>query len=197
MAPVLIIDGHPHASSLCASLAQRYAAGVRSAGVEALTIAIRDLNFDPILRVPNHERQALEPDLERIKVAIEQSRRVMLISPVWWGSVPALLKGFLDRAFETGWAFRYQDNGRPEGLLSGRSARIVVTSDSPGFYLRWIQGDTTVKSLARSTFRLCGFHPVDVTRIGPVQSAKREQIAAWLQQMERTGKSDADRIPRP
>lgn len=194
MSQVLIIDGHPSASSLCAAIAERYAAAMQKAAIEAEVLALRNLNFDPILHVGYHEQQALEPDLLRAKQAIGQAKRIVLVTPVWWGSVPALLKGFLDRVLERGWAFRYRSNGAPEGLLTGRSARIIITTDSPDFYLRWIQGDSTMKSLVRSTFGFCGFKPVDTTRIGPVHRALPDRIAKWLQQIDHVGASDAQTL---
>lgn len=195
MADVLIIDGHPDASSLCAALAQSHAEGLRAGGAKAEVLALRDLHFDPILRVGYHDRQALEPDLHRAQQLIAQARRIVVVAPVWWGSMPALLKGFFDRTLERGWAFRYKPNGMPEGLLAGRSARVIMTTDSPGFYLRFIQGDPTAKSLVRSTLKFCGLKPVDMTRIGPVHKSSAAQRESWLAQVRAQGQTDAARLP--
>ena len=194
MADVLIVDGHPDAASLCSALAQAHAAGVRAAGATAQTLALRELRFDPVLRVGYHERQALEPDLARAHEAIERAQRIVVVTPIWWGATPALLKGFFDRVLERGWAFRYAPNGRPIGLLAGRSARLIQTSDSPGWYLRLVQGDPAARALVRSTLKFCGLRPVDVTRIGPVHRADKAQIERWLQQVQAEGRADAGRM---
>lgn len=195
MADVLIIDGHPDPSSLCAALAQSHAEGLRAGGARVEVLALRDLHFDPILRVGYHEHQSLEPDLQRAQSLIAGARRLVVVTPVWWGSMPALLKGFFDRTLERGWAFRYKHNGMPEGLLAGRSARVIMTTDSPGFYLRFIHGDPTANSLVRSTLKFCGLKPVDMTRIGPVHKSSAAQREGWLAQVRAQGQTDAARLP--
>lgn len=195
MADVLIIDGHPDPSSLCAALAQSHAEGLRAGGARVEVLALRDLHFDPILRVGYYEHQSLEPDLQRAQSLIAGARRLVVVTPVWWGSMPALLKGFFDRTLERGWAFRYKPNGMPEGLLAGRSARVIMTTDSPGFYLRFIQGDPTANSLVRSTLKFCGLKPVDMTRIGPVHKSSAAQRESWLAQVRAQGQTDAARLP--
>jgi NAD(P)H dehydrogenase (quinone) len=191
MSQVLVIDGHPHAASLCAALAQAHAEGVREGGATATVLALRDLRFDPILRAGYNDHQPLEPDLQQAQALVDGARRIVVVAPVWWGSIPALLKGFFDRVLERGWAFRYLPNGRAEGLLAGRSARVIMTTDSPGYYLRLIQGDPTAKALVRSTLRFCGLAPVDMTRIGPVHRADEGRRERWLAQVRAQGRDDA------
>ncbi len=195
MADVLIIDGHPDADSLCASLAKSHADGLREAGARVELLVLRQLAFDPILHQGFNGQQALEPDLQRAQQLIAEARRIVVVVPVWWGSMPALLKGFFDRVLERGWAFRYLPNGLVDGLLAGRSARVIMTTDSPGWYLRFIQGDPTARSLERSILRFCGLKPVDMTRIGPVHKSTPEQRQRWLEQVRAQGQADARRLP--
>jgi putative NADPH-quinone reductase len=155
---------------------------------------LRDLSFDVILHQGYQAKQALEPDLLKAQAMIQASRHLVVVTPVWWGSMPALLKGFLDRTMERGWAFRYGSNGLPEGLLAGRSARLIVSTDSPLWYLRWIQGDPTVRSLVRSTLKFCGFKPVAITRIGPVHGSDDKKREQWLEKVSQTGQADARRL---
>lgn len=180
---------------MCASLAISHADGLEAAGARVERLVLREMSFDPILRQGFNGEQALEPDLQRAQQFIGEARRIVVVVPVWWGSMPALLKGFFDRTLERGWAFRYLPNGMPEGLLAGRSARVIVTSDSPTWYLRFIQGDPTVRSLVRSTLRFCGLKPVDMTRIGSVQKSTPEQRQRWLEQVRAQGQADAGRLP--
>ncbi|MDN4173134.1 NAD(P)H-dependent oxidoreductase [Nocardioides sp. SOB77] len=195
MARTLVIDAHPDDRSLCAALAARYADGARAGGAEVELLTLRDLDFDVHLRRGLHADQPVEPDLLRARAALVAADHVVVVAPVWWGSVPALLKGFLDRALERGWAYRYRDNGLPQGLLAGRSARVVVTTDSPGWWLRALMGDSAVRQLRRSTLRFCGLKPVRATRIGQVHGSSPEQREAWLQQVADLGRTDARRTP--
>ena len=196
MSQLLIIDGHPNPDSLCAELARRYVQAAQEAGAKVQLLAIRDLSFDPVLHLGYQDRQPLEPDLTQAQAAILACKHLTLVTPVWWGSMPALLKGFLDRTLERGWAFRYAENGLPQGLLRGRSAHLVVTTDSPLWYLRWIQGDPTVRSLVRSTLRFCGFAPVGLTRFGPVHHSTPQVRDRWFAQMSKLGALHASRLQK-
>ena len=187
MTRILVIDGHPNPDSLTAALAREYTAG---AGDEAVLLSLRDLAIDPHLHRGYTSDQPVEPDLVRARELIEWSEHLTVLTPVWWGSVPALLKGFLDRTLVIGWAFRYQDNGRPEGLLAGRTGRVMVTADSPRWYLPLV-GDTTVKRLKGRTMEFCAVSPVRVTRFSSVREASEERRESWLEDARRLGNADA------
>jgi NAD(P)H dehydrogenase (quinone) len=176
--PALVIDGHPNPGSLCAALATSYA----EAHGDATVLAVRDLAFDANLRLGYTRRQDLEPDLERAW------DHIVIVAPVWWGSVPALLKGFFDRLLLPRRAYQTKANG----LLAGRSGRVIVTTDSPWWYLPLV-GDTTVKQLRTTTLRFCGIRPVAASRFGPVKGSTDEQRRRWLAKAAQHGRADAAR----
>ncbi|CAD5994084.1 NAD(P)H-dependent oxidoreductase [Agreia sp. COWG] len=107
--------------------------------------------------------------------------------------MPALLKGFFDRLLLPKRAYRVKKNGLPEGLLSGRTGRVIVTTDSPWWYLRLV-GDTTVRHVRQTTLRFCGLRGVKATRLGPVKGSTDELRATWLSKIERIAQSDAGRF---
>ena len=193
MATVLVIDGHPDPFSLTSRLAASYVTG---AGDSAVTLVLRDLDFDLVLRTGYRTPQDLEPDLAHARDLLERADHVAVFTPLWWGSVPALLKGFFDRTLERGWAFRYKDNGMPEGLLAGRTGRLAVTSDSPRWYLPLV-GDTTVKQVRGRTMEFCGIKPTRLTRYADVRNRTPEQIEVWIREAADLGRLDASRPARP
>ena len=193
MAHVLVIDGHPDPASLTAQLAVSYTAG---AGDDAVALVLRDLDFDLSLRTGYRAPQDLGPDLVRAQELLEWADHVAVFTPLWWGSVPALLKGFFDRTLERGWAFRYKENGMPEGLLAGRTGRLTVTSDSPRWYLPLV-GDSTVKQVRGRTMEFCGIKPTRLTRYADVRNRTPEQIEEWIREAADLGRLDASRPGRP
>ncbi len=193
MPRTLVLDGHPDPHSLTAALTKAYVAG---AGDHTVLLSLRDLAIDPSLHRGYQPGQTVEPDLVRARELIEWSEHITVLTPVWWGSVPAVLKGFFDRTLVIGWAFRYRDNGHPEGLLLGRTGRVIVTSDSPRWYLPLV-GDTTVKQVRGRTLEFCGISPVRVTRYGGVRDADDERRAGWLEDARRLGALDAGTPIRP
>lgn len=119
----------------------------------------------------------------------------MIVTPVWWRSVPALLKGFLDRALLPQEDYRYRDNGLPEGLLTGRTARVVATADTPAA-LSWLLPDTRLRTLRRGTLRFCGIVPRHFDYLAPVRHSTPEKRRAWIDQMADDARTDArDRLP--
>lgn len=194
MSDVLILDAHPHPDSLCAALARAALEGA-SAHAPARLLALRDLSFDPILH-GGHDAQPLEPDLVAAQQAITAVRHLVLVYPSWWGTWPALLKGFVDRAFTPGFAFRYHPGGAGwDKLLTGRSARVVVTMDWPVWAFHLLQGAPGNRAMARSTLGFCGVAPVRFTELGPVVRSTPEQRQAWLARVRDQAARDARALP--
>ncbi len=193
MSRILLIDGHPNGGSLCAGLSDAYAEGALAAGARLDRLNLRDLEFDPHLHGGLRGVQPLEADLARARELLVAADHVTVTTPIWWGSTTALLKGFLDRTLERGWAYRYKANGLPEGFLRGRSARVLVTTDTPGWYLRTLAGDTTVKQLRHATLAFCGIKPVRVTRFGPVHGSTAARRADWIERAASIGTREATR----
>lgn len=184
--PALVIDGHPDARSLTAALVQRYAAGHG----EARVLALRDLNFDPHLRFGYRARMTLEPDLADAKRALREADTVVIATPLWWGSVPALLKGFFGRALLPQQEYRYSNLGFPQGLLSAPRGRLLLLADTPWFVAPFT-GLPAQTHVARNTMRLCGIRAVRTHRLLGVKDAGDARIARWLDRAEGLGGRDA------
>lgn len=191
----LVVLGHPNPSSFSDALAEAYAGGLRRGGADVQSLALRELRFDPHLRFGFSGEQQLEPDLRRAQGLIEAASHVAWFFPTWWAGPPALVKGFVDRTFLPGWAFKYRGsgNGLPDALLRGRSCRVVTTMDSPSFwYQLWHRGSVHA-SLVNATLRYVGFGPVTTTTLYSQRSRTPEQRAAWLARLGREGEADAKR----
>ncbi|KJL26941.1 FMN-dependent NADH-azoreductase [Microbacterium oxydans] len=186
--PALVIDGHPDARSLTASLAQRYAAGHGDARV----LALRDLDFDPSLRFGYRERMTLEPDLVEAKRALQEADTVVIATPLWWGSVPALLKGFFDRALLPQQEYRYNKLGLVDGLLPARHGRLLLLADTPWYFVPFT-GLPAQTHVARGTMRFCGIRSVRTHRMLGVKDATPATIDRWLDHAERLGAADGRR----
>ena len=185
MSSALIIDGHPDARSLTAELARRYAA----AHGDARILALRDLDFDPSLRFGYRQRMELEPDLIDAKRALADAATVVVFTPLWWGSVPALLKGFFDRALLPQQEYRYSKLGLVEGLLPARYGRLFLLADTPWF-LTPFTGLPAQTHVARGTMRFCGIRSVRTTRMLGVKDASPARIESWLSRAEALGHRD-------
>lgn len=178
---VAIIVGHPAADSWCGALADSYAAAARAGGHEVRMVHLAQLDFDPSLHEGYRQIQALEPDLLAAQATVAWAEHVVIAYPIWWGSVPALLKGFLDRILLPGFAFKYRPGKAfPEQLLRGRSAQLLVSMDTPPWYFRWVYRMPGIVQLKKTTLEFCGIAPVKVAAFGPLISSSSAQRASWL-----------------
>jgi len=191
MKKVLVILGHPDANSLNAALAENYAAGAREAGKEVRMLKLGELNFDPILHSGFSRDQPLEPDLLSAQEAIKWADHLVWVYPSWWGNLPALLKGFIDRVFLPGFAFKYRPNSPWwDRYLSGRSARILMTMDTPALYNALVYRNANINALKRATLHFCGIKPVKVATFPGVRFAHEARRRQWLDAVKAYGKKD-------
>ncbi len=181
---VLILDGHPDERRLVSALLDHYASSLHPEAT-VQRVAVRDLAFDPNLRRGYGTDQKWEPDLCHVGAAIEACDHVVVGFPLWWGGEPARLKGLLDRVILPGFAFRYRDKGQFwDRLLAGRSADVIITMDTPPWYLRAVYGDPVGRRWRRQVLGFCGFDPVRVHRFGPTRRGQaKRRIEGWHAQV--------------
>ena len=177
---LLVIAGHC-GGSYGLALTDAYVDAAKLIGHEVRLLRLDALSFDPILHLGYQVIQPLEPDLEHAQADIAWAEHVTLAYPIWWGGVPAILKGFLDRVMLPGFAFQY-DEGRkyPRPLLAGRSAQLIVTMDTPPWYFRWVYRAPGIHQMKKTTLEFCGMAPVKSMLIGPVRGADEVQRERWL-----------------
>jgi putative NADPH-quinone reductase len=188
MKSILILNGHPDKESFCAQLAEAYEKGVLQSGTPVKLVHLSDLDFNPVLEHGYHKRTELEPKLIEIQKDIKKATHLVFVFPIWWGNMPALLKGFIDRVFLPGYAFQYREKSVFwDKMLNGKSARIIATMDSPVWYYKWIYHSPGTNALKKAVLNFCGIKPVRVTHLGPVKSSDENKRTKWLQEIEQLG----------
>lgn len=188
MKKILIINGHPDKDSFNFGISKAYQEGARRSGAEVNLINIRELAFDPNLAFGYRKRMELEPDLLDAQEKIKWSEHIIFIYPVWWGSFPAMMKGFFDRTFLAPFSYKKRENSLWwDKMLGGRSARVFCTLDQPGWSYRLIFGRPSHNSIKKSILHFTGIKPVKITAIGPLKDSKVEWRQNWLNKIEKLG----------
>lgn len=188
MKKILIINGHPNKESFNFGLVAAYKKGALQAGAQIKEIVIAELNFNPNLQFGYQKRTALEPDLIEAWEKIKWADHMVWVHPVWWGGLPAITKGFIDRLFLPGFVFQYRENSMFwDKLLKGKTAHIITTLDQPGWYYRFVYGRPSINQLKRSTLAFCGVKPVKVTYIGIIKDSTDSARKKWLEKVEKLG----------
>lgn len=183
---IALVIGHPdpRGGHFCHALAAAYCEGARREGREVCVLNVVDT---PDL----HSKEEFEGGVACSTVLAAQQTlqwadHVVFVFPLWLGTMPAKLKSFLEQVLRPGFAFRV--GKRPERLLLGRSARIVVTMGMPAFLYRWYFGAHGTRGLRRSILQFCGFAPVAETHIGSVEApSSADARRRWLDRMREFG----------
>lgn len=186
---ILVIVGHPDPDRrrLGYALADAYAAGAEGAGHVVRRIEIAGLDI-PFLRTKaEFDAATPAPPFAEAQRDIAWAEHIVLIYPLWLGTMPALLKAFLEHVFRPGFAFTPRERGLWRKGLRGRSARIVVTMGMPAFFYRWFYGAHSLKSLERNILGFAGIGPIRETLCGMVEDASGTRPARWIETMRRLG----------
>ncbi|WP_139995129.1 NAD(P)H-dependent oxidoreductase [Paenibacillus paridis] len=185
---IVIVNGHPDSQSFCSALSDAYAEGVKSTDAQIRKIELSQLRFEPNLRFGYRQRTELEEDLIEAQKLISWADHLVFVYPTWWGAMPAILKGFIDRVFLPGFAFKYRENSNLwDKLLTGKSAHLIVTSDTPSWYNRLIYRRAGLLVMKRNILQFCGITPVRITELGPIKPSSPERRAEWLEKAKQLG----------
>ncbi len=157
---VVVIYAHPNPRSFNAAIA---AVVQEEAAKKNSLVKFKDLyamDWDPVLRARDFEGYAsgeLPADIKTEQEDLRWADSVIMIAPVWWTAVPAILKGYIDRVFSTGFAYEYTKSG-PRGLLTGKSGLLITTSGADEETARkGTMLDTIRRASVNSVFGFCGF----------------------------------------
>ncbi len=192
MKKIFIWVGHPRETSLSHGMADHFEAGARAGGADIRRMHLRDMDFDPDLEEGYHSRKELEPCLVDWRENILWADHLCWAYPVWWGSMPAKMKGVIDRAFLPGFAMDY-----PEGKvmwekrLKGRSADLLLTSDAPPWFDQIVNGRPAKLQAKNTILKFSGISPTKTLQVGTVKTASDAKIEKWLKAAETRGRKAA------
>lgn len=187
---IVIIQGHPNpeGNRFCHALAKAYSKGAETSGHQVTIIDIAQIEF-PLLRTQEDFDHGKGPIvIRKAQDSIRKAQHLVIIYPLWLGSMPAYLKAFLEQVFRPGFAAIKSTDGKPwKQLLSGKTAHIVITMGMPAFVYRWYFLAHSLKSLERNILGFCGIKTTKETLIGMVETIDENERKQWLAKMERMG----------
>lgn len=191
---ILIIQSHPDVSKahFCHALAESYAKSAKAAGHEVRMIDVARLRF-PLLRSQDEWTAGpLPDDLAPVQDDIRWAQHLVFFYPLWLGSMPAVLKGFLEQVARPGFAIgKSEGKGLPKKLLAGRSARVVITMGMPAFAYRWFFFAHSLRALKRNILGVVGISPVRDSVVGSVEAIGPAGRQVWLSRMAGFGRAGA------
>ncbi len=189
---IFILLGHPDRSGICGKLADAYEAGARDGGHDVRRVNLGEMQFDPILHQGYRAIQKLEPDLEKFQESLQWCDHFVIIHPVWWLGMPALLKGLFDRAWLPGSEFRYIKTKAGKRtifwhrLMKGKTARLITTSGTAPWIERLFPGNVSAQ-LRWGILWFAGFS-TRTTWLGPAENVPEPKSNAWCDEVRRMGR---------
>lgn len=187
MARIVVIVGHARTATYCEALGESYVRGARAGGHAVKLFVTSRMTFDPILHEGFERVQPLEPDIKAAHDAMMEADHLVLIFPLWLGTQPAILKGFLERVLQPD-LVESSKKGRFVKLLKGKSARVIITMGMPGVVYRWWFGAHALKILKRNILRFMGVAPIRSIIYGNVDGVGVEGRRRWLLRVEELGR---------
>ena len=182
---IYIIFAYPNKSGLNYGALESLQAGFEKAGHQVIVSDLYKDGFDPVL-VFNEDKKRRDiqhdPETEEYRKNIQWADHLVFVYPIWWAGMPAILKGFIDRVFATG--FVYHFNGvLPVGHLKGKTAWIVNTHDSPAVFAALLQQDYG-RVLKKQILQLmCGIKKVKHFTLPFVKTKSEEKRKKWLEHL--------------
>ena len=185
---ILLIQGHPDASEahLCHALAASYTEGAESAGHAVRYVDVAALDFPLLRSQKDFENGSLPASLKSAQDNIVWAEHMVIFFPLWAGDMPALLKGFFEQTFRPSFTGASASHFGKK-LLSGRTARVVVTMGMPALVYRWYFRAHSLKALERNLLGMVGIAPVHETLIGMASDMAAADVAKWLDKLGRLG----------
>jgi len=185
----LIIYAHPNPESLNCQLQQTLAAHLWDNGHEVETRDLYALNFNPVLTLEDMDGQRKGHVSEEVKKEqdfIAWADCITFIHPIWWTGLPAIMKGYIDRVFSYGFAYRY-DLGIPKGLLSGKQTVIINTHGKSNEEYKTIEMDKALLLTSEEgIYSYCGLKIKKHFFFDKADRATLETIENWKKQIINT-----------
>ena len=184
---ILVIKANPDKNSFGEALANEYIKGAKESGNKITELYLEKLKLENFIKTSHKTKTKLTSDLIKAQQLVKNSDHIVFAYPIWWGTIPALLKEFIEIIFDKKFAYVYSKNGLPKGLLKEKSARLLVTMNSPPIFYKLFYKDPNWKLMKKVILNFCGISPVKKSYFGSVKMSNLQKRKAWLKKAYEIG----------
>ena len=193
----LIVYYHPHEGSFCSAIRDAVTTGLHNGGHEHKIIDLSKEGFDPVMREKDLKAfvqagregedglDGVDPFVLRYMKKLRWAQHIVMIFPIWWMTMPAMVKGFIDKVIFPGVAYKMED-GKLVSLLTGlKQVTIITTMNTPSDVYREVFGNSLEGSLIKGTFNQIGIHDIRWISLNKVKQSGDEKRWLWLDEIEK------------
>lgn len=184
---ILVINGHPDPTEVhfCHALADDYLAGAAEGGHEHRRLDLAQVDVPYLRSRREWESTPLPATLARGADLVAWADHLVFIFPLWLGTMPALVKAFLEHTLRPLPGTPMGPELIPRERLGGKSARVIVTMGrAGGLYSLWPR-PPGIREMEHGILRACGASPVEATLIASVEGdpAGRDKARALVREL--------------
>lgn len=164
----LIIYAHPKHKGHCSAFLDETIKQLKEKNQDYELIDLYKIKYDPVLHPDEHYTSGgrkVSKQNKEFQDKISKTNKIIFIYPVWWNSMPAILKGWFDRVFTNHFSFKYVNKPIlstinkgpvPEGLLKGKKSVIFVTSGAKKWQADIFLRNRFKKIISVDILKFCG-----------------------------------------
>lgn len=182
----LVVYCHPYEGSFCHAILENLENGAKETGKKLDVIDLYKNNFNPVmsgkdlLGFVKHQAQ----DQQAIDYAerLKKADHLILVFPIWWELMPAMMKGFIDKVIFPGQTFEYTKSGlgMTSSLPNLKKTTVITTMNTPKPMYKFVYGNAIKKSLIKGTLKKSGFKNVKWLSFNMVKMKSNEKRQKWL-----------------
>lgn len=184
----LIVIAHPKQDSFSQMIRNVLEKSYINRGDKLKVRDLYEIKFDPVLtegELKYNKEGKTCPDVLVEQNYISWADQLTIIYPLWWNAFPAMLKGYIDRVFSNGFAFKINGQG-PEGLLKGKKLRLITTA---GMTEESLKKSNIYEGLKitqdQGVFEFCGMEVIDHFYIPEITSLSEKERQSELKKLMR------------
>ena len=192
----LIIYNHPHEGSFCSAIRDAVISGLDVGGHEYKVIDLDKDGFDPVMREkdlsafvqasrnPGKEIEGLDTLVEVYVNKMRWAERIVMIFPIWWMTMPAMTKGFIDKVIFPGLVYKMEGGKLVSQLSRLKQIVVITTMNTPAAIYESTFGNSIEGSLIKGTFNQIGIHDIRWISLNMVKQVGDEKRWLWLDEIE-------------
>lgn len=192
----LIIYNHPHEGSFCSAIRDAVISGLDVGGHEYKVIDLDKDGFDPVMREkdlsafvqasrnPGKEIEGLDTLVEVYVNKMRWAERIVMIFPIWWMTMPAMTKGFIDKVIFPGLVYKMEGGKLVSQLSRLKQVVVITTMNTPAAIYESTFGNSIEGSLIKGTFNQIGIHDIRWISLNMVKQVGDEKRWLWLDEIE-------------
>ena len=192
----LIIYYHPHEGSFCSAIRDAVISGLEVGKHEYKLVDLGLDEFDPVMRakdlkvfamagrIGEEGLEGVDPIVLKYMKKLRWAEHIVMIFPIWWMSMPAMMKGFVDKVIFPGVVYK-MEGGNLVSMLSGlKQVTIITTMNTPSDVYKSMFNNSIEGSLIKGTFNKIGIHDIRWISLNMVKQVGDEKRWVWLDEIE-------------